>query len=66
MSAEQNSGIRRTVGRFAVALAACLAVAGGAAVAAAPDTAPAGEQQQRAGATDDWPYPAPTTAPPVN
>ncbi|MEV5968388.1 hypothetical protein [Streptomyces sp. NPDC051921] len=65
MSAEQNSGIRRTVGQFAVALVACMAIAGGAAVVAAPDAAPTG-QQQRAGANDDWPFPAPTTAPPVN
>ncbi|MFI8963915.1 hypothetical protein ACIGO8_17580 [Streptomyces sp. NPDC053493] len=64
MSVEQNSGIRKAVRRFAVALVACLAVAGGAALATSPDPAPAG--QQRAGATDDWPHPVGTPAPVVN
>ncbi|MFC9794374.1 hypothetical protein [Streptomyces sp. NPDC057695] len=63
MSAEQNSGIRRTVRQFALALVACLAVAGGAATVAAVDSAPAGQQQ--AGPTDDWPHAVPTTKPPV-
>lgn len=65
MSVAQNSGIRKTARQFSVALVACLAVAGGAALVAAPEHAPAGQRQQ-AGADDDWPFPAPTTAAPIN
>ncbi|MFI8518707.1 hypothetical protein ACIGEZ_12910 [Streptomyces sp. NPDC085481] len=64
MTAEQNSGMRKTVRQFTLALVACLAVAGGAALAAAPDAAPAGQQQ--AGANDDWPHATGTPAPPVD
>jgi hypothetical protein len=65
MSAEQNSGIRRAVRQLALALVACLAVAGGAAVAAAPDKEPA-KLEQHAGTAVDWPGPAPTASPTTN
>ncbi|WP_338494619.1 hypothetical protein [Streptomyces sp. SJL17-4] len=64
MSAEQNSGIRMAVRQFALALVACLAVGGGAALATTADAAPAGQQQ--AGPTDDWPHAVPTTTSPIN
>ncbi|MEU6880758.1 hypothetical protein [Streptomyces sp. NPDC046712] len=65
MSAVRVSGIRRTVRQFAVAFAACMAVAGGAALVAAPDTAPASTSQQ-AGAENEWPKASPSPVAPTN
>ncbi|MER8042001.1 hypothetical protein [Streptomyces sp. NPDC094032] len=64
MSAQQNTGVRKTVRQFALALVACLAVAGGAAVAAADDGAAV--QQQHAGVTNEWPFATPTPVAPTN
>ncbi|MEV7275545.1 hypothetical protein [Streptomyces sp. NPDC093111] len=61
MSAQQNTGVRKTVRQFTLALVACLAVAGGAAVATAEDGAAA--PQQNAGVTNEWPFVDPTPTP---
>ncbi|GAA2788049.1 hypothetical protein [Streptomyces showdoensis] len=61
MSAQQNAGVRKTVRQFALALVACLAVAGGASLAAADDSGAA--QQQNAGVTNEWPFVDPTPTP---
>ncbi|MEU6978673.1 MULTISPECIES: hypothetical protein [unclassified Streptomyces] len=64
MFAQQNAGVRKTVRQFALALVACMAVAGGAALATADDSAAV--QQQHAGVTNEWPFATPTPAPPTN
>jgi invasion protein IalB len=61
MSAQSVTGARKTVRQFALAMVACLAVAGGAAVVAAQDSAPAGQQPSVAG--DEWPAPTKSPAP---
>ncbi|MEU9866020.1 hypothetical protein AB0D99_34655 [Streptomyces sp. NPDC047971] len=63
MSAARIPAVRTLVRQFAIAMVACTAVAGGAALAAAPDAAPAATSQQ-AGAENDWPK-APTPSPVV-
>ncbi|MEU2657846.1 hypothetical protein ABZ615_21280 [Streptomyces sp. NPDC007325] len=67
MSVEQNSGMQKAVRQFLVAFTACLAVAGGAAYAVSPDSAPE-TPVQHAGVTVDWPHNTATAtpAPPVN
>ncbi|MEU8762274.1 hypothetical protein [Streptomyces sp. NPDC048659] len=62
MSAQQNAGVRKTVRQLTLALVACLAVAGGAAVATA-DNGAASQQQQNAGVTNEWPFVDPTPTP---
>ncbi|MFB6838188.1 hypothetical protein [Streptomyces sp. NPDC056361] len=66
MSAAQNTGIGKAVRQLLVAAAACLAVAGGAAYAVSPDSAPV-DPQTVAGVADDngWPVapPQPTPSP---
>lgn len=64
MSAQQNTGVRKTVRQFAFALVACMAVAGGAALATADDTGAV--QQQHAGVTNEWPFATPTPVAPTN
>lgn len=64
MSAEQNSGMRKTARQLALALVACIAVAGGAALAA--DGGSAAPQEQHAGVTNEWPYATPTPVAPTN
>ncbi|MFE5487403.1 hypothetical protein [Streptomyces sp. NPDC056527] len=61
MSAVRIPAVRKIVRQFAIAMVACTAVAGGAALAAAPETTPASISQQ-AGAENDWPK-APTPSP---
>ncbi|WP_225801074.1 hypothetical protein [Streptomyces sp. NK15101] len=60
MSVAQNTGIRKAVTRLMVAMAACTAVAAGAAFAASPDSAPV-TPHTIAGVAEDngWPV-APT------
>ncbi|MFC8505129.1 hypothetical protein ACFU3J_00285 [Streptomyces sp. NPDC057411] len=65
MSAEQNTGVRRTVRQLALALVACMAVAGGAALAAADDSG-AVPAEQHAGVSNEWPYSSPTPVAPTN
>ncbi|MFE4590611.1 hypothetical protein [Streptomyces laurentii] len=65
MSAEQTQATRRTVRQFALALVACLAVAGGAALVSATD-GPSAATQQQAGTTTDWPAPIMKPVSPVN
>ncbi|MFF6774259.1 hypothetical protein ACFY8W_11915 [Streptomyces sp. NPDC012637] len=58
MSAQQNTGLRKTVRQFTLALVACMAVAGGAAVAGSGDAeAPAAPRLMLA--DDNWPVPTP-------
>ncbi|SEC81609.1 hypothetical protein [Streptomyces sp. TLI_105] len=66
MSVAQNTGIRKAVTRLLVAMAACTAVAAGAAVAASPGSAPV-TPHTVAGVADDngWPVP-PVTPGPTN
>ncbi|WMX45762.1 hypothetical protein [Streptomyces roseicoloratus] len=59
MSAQQNTGPRNTVRRFALALVACLAVAGGAAAAVGGAEAPATHQQPAFADDVNWPVPTP-------
>ncbi|MET9436102.1 hypothetical protein [Streptomyces sp. NPDC006551] len=66
MSAVRISGIRKTVRQFALAAVACMAVAGGAALVAAPDTTSASVPQQASGADVDWPNATPTPVAPTN
>ncbi|GAA3392701.1 hypothetical protein [Streptomyces roseoviridis] len=57
MSVERNTGVRRTVRQFALALVACLAVAGGAVAAVGGQgDAPV---QQLVVADDNWPIQTP-------
>ncbi|MET9952893.1 hypothetical protein ABZ135_15260 [Streptomyces sp. NPDC006339] len=57
MSAERNAGARKAIRQFALALVACLAVAGGAAVAAGGEgDTPA---TQHVVAEDNWPIQSP-------
>ncbi|MEU3606695.1 hypothetical protein AB0E83_14805 [Streptomyces sp. NPDC035033] len=66
MSVEKNSGMQKTARQFLLALTACLAVAGGAALAVAPGDAPE-SPVQHAGVTVDWPHTTATATPaPVN
>ncbi|MFF9344967.1 MULTISPECIES: hypothetical protein [unclassified Streptomyces] len=67
MSVAQNSGMRKTVRQFLVALTACLAVGAGAAFAVGPGSAPE-SPVQHAGVTVDWPHATATAtpAPPVD
>ncbi|MBT2443643.1 hypothetical protein J7E93_26815 [Streptomyces sp. ISL-36] len=65
MSAVRIAGVRKTVRQFSVAVVACMAVAGGAALVAAPDSASAPVSQQ-AGAENDWPKASPTPVAPTN
>lgn len=65
MSAVRSAGIRKTVRQFAVAMTACMAVAGGAALVSAPDAGPAATSKQ-AGAENDWPKASPTPIAPTN
>ncbi|MFJ3585953.1 hypothetical protein ACIPPS_27520 [Streptomyces sp. NPDC090127] len=67
MSAARIPGIRKTVRQFAVAIAACTAVAGGAALVAAPDdTAPTAPSAVADGQDNGWPVPPPSPAPTVD
>ncbi|MET9673558.1 hypothetical protein ABZY68_10760 [Streptomyces sp. NPDC006482] len=66
MSAEHATGMRKTVRQFALAAAACLAVAGGAALATAPNAVSAPQHVVADGATDGTtatPTPTPTPSP---
>ncbi|WP_329117743.1 hypothetical protein [Streptomyces sp. NBC_01353] len=66
MSAVRIPAVRKTVRQFVVAMAACTAVAGGAALAAAPDATSVSTSQQ-AGAENDWPKaPSPSPVAPTN
>ncbi|WP_030693628.1 hypothetical protein [Streptomyces globisporus] len=66
MSVTPNTGIRKAVRQLVVAMAACTAVAAGAAFAVSPDSAPAAPHTI-AGVADDngWPVP-PVTPSPTN
>ncbi|MGW0464563.1 hypothetical protein ACWDX6_04690 [Streptomyces sp. NPDC003027] len=67
MSAVRISGVRRTVRQFALAAVACIAVAGGAVLVAAPGTTSASVPQQASGAEVDWPNtPSPSPVAPTN
>ncbi|MEU9995791.1 hypothetical protein [Streptomyces sp. NPDC050848] len=67
MSAVRIAGIRKTVRQFAVAIAACTAVAGGAALVAAPDdTATVRPGTVADGQDNGWPVPPPSPAPIVD
>ncbi|MEU9699990.1 hypothetical protein [Streptomyces sp. NPDC047981] len=67
MSAARIADIRKTVRQFAVAIVACTAVAGGAALVAAPDdTAPVGPRMVADGQDNGWPVPPPSPAPIVD
>ncbi|MFB7608472.1 hypothetical protein [Streptomyces gardneri] len=66
MSAEHATGMRKTVRQFALAAAACLAVAGGAALATAPSADSAPQHVVADGAADAataTPTPTPTPSP---
>ncbi|MFF0432814.1 hypothetical protein ACFYU9_11385 [Streptomyces sp. NPDC004327] len=63
MSAQQTTGIRKTATQLALALVACLAVAGGAAAVAHSDDAAVQQQPGVAGA--EWPAP-PASPTPTN
>lgn len=66
MSAEHATGTRRIVRQFALAAAACLAVAGGAALATAPSAASAPQHVVADGVSDGTtaePTPTPTPSP---
>ncbi|MFI6420220.1 hypothetical protein ACIBG6_22820 [Streptomyces sp. NPDC050842] len=63
MSAEHATGMRKTVRQFALAAAACLAVAGGAALATAPSGVSAPQHvmaEGAAGETTATPTPTPS------
>ncbi|MFF7181901.1 hypothetical protein [Streptomyces sp. NPDC008121] len=67
MSAAHGADIRTAARRFAVALTACLAVGGGAALVAAPDSALAPVSQNAGGQEDNgWPVPPPSPAPSID
>lgn len=57
-----NKNANKTVRQFALALVACLAVAGGATIAATSSDSGAATHQP-ASAVDEWPAPPATTAP---
>ncbi|MFE1550292.1 hypothetical protein [Streptomyces sp. NPDC058718] len=63
MSAEHATGTRRIVRQFALAAAACLAVAGGAALATAPSAVSAPQHVVADGGTTAAPTPTPTPSP---
>ncbi|MFI9744428.1 hypothetical protein [Streptomyces sp. NPDC052494] len=66
MSAEHATGTRRIVRQFALAAAACLAVAGGAALATAPSAVSAPQHVVADGTADGTtaaPTPTPTPSP---
>lgn len=66
MSAEHATGMRKIVGQFALAAAACIAVAGGAALATAPNAVSAPQHVVADGvadATTATPTPTPTPSP---
>ncbi|MFD7321974.1 hypothetical protein ACFV9D_12980 [Streptomyces sp. NPDC059875] len=65
MSAVRIPAVRKTVRQFAVAMVACMAVAGGAALVAAPDATSASTSRQ-AGADNDWPNVSPSPVAPTN
>ncbi|MFD0148514.1 hypothetical protein ACWGQ4_05800 [Streptomyces sp. NPDC055721] len=60
MSAEHTTGTRRIVRQFALAAAACLAVAGGAALATAPSAASAPQHVVADGTAAPTPTPTPS------
>ncbi|MFE7551249.1 hypothetical protein [Streptomyces gardneri] len=60
MSAEHATGMRKTVRQFALAAAACLAVAGGAALATAPSADSAPQHVVADGAATPTPTPTPS------
>ncbi|MEU3750241.1 MULTISPECIES: hypothetical protein [Streptomyces] len=60
MSAEHATGIRKAVRQFALAAAACLAVAGGAALATAPGADSAPQHVVADGAATATPTPTPS------
>ncbi|MFE0653650.1 hypothetical protein ACFVZH_34330 [Streptomyces sp. NPDC059534] len=64
MSAAQNTRITKAVRQLLVAMVACTAVAGGAAYAVSPDSAPVAPQTV-AGVADDngWPVAPPKPTP---
>ncbi|MET8506534.1 hypothetical protein ACF065_08450 [Streptomyces sp. NPDC015232] len=51
--------MKKTVRQFALALVACLAVAGGATIAATSGESTAPEAPQMVAADDNWPVPTP-------
>ncbi|MFD0372587.1 hypothetical protein [Streptomyces sp. NPDC059071] len=59
MSAQQNTGLRKTVRQFALALVACMAVAGGAVAVAGSGDAEAPAAPRLMLADDNWPVPTP-------
>ncbi|WP_086832339.1 hypothetical protein [Streptomyces sp. NRRL B-24572] len=65
MSVQQNSGIRKAVRQFMVAMVACTAVAAGAAFAVSPDSTAPVTPQTVAGVADDngWPVVPPNPTP---
>ncbi|MFF1508016.1 hypothetical protein [Streptomyces sp. NPDC058326] len=66
MSAERATGMPKIVRQFAVAAAACLSVAGGAALVTAPESASASQHVMAEGtedATTATPTPTPTPSP---